>query len=220
MTTELIQRAPHVPAPRGSDLTAPIASFPTTACASSAVGCPDCVDCADDCADCRPCRDHECNHCSIPDLTPRTAGMLAVAGGMFGALTADGILHSKRPGYRSLITRTFDELTRALQQGERPRPQHLMAQLCLHLMISAAAALSCDLGESLVEHLPFSPYDYDFESLYDTLLRDDQHLVLLAEVRRSSGRTATFDFDTLADLLPSSRLNALFADFEADDPVR
>lgn len=215
MTTQLIDRAQHVPVPRIGQTAGGIGTFPTTACTASLEMCPWCVDCADDCADCLRCRVHECDRCALPDLTPRTAGMLALAGHTYRLGTADDLLHSRRPVFRHLVTRTFDELTRALERGECPRPQHLMAQLCLHLMISAAAQLSCDASERPVEHLPYSPYDYVFETLYDTLLADDAHLGALAEARRRCGPAPLFDFDALADALPPSRLNDLFAEFGA-----
>lgn len=185
--------------------------FPVTACGSGEP-CTVCRDCATDCADCVLCEQEACPRCRIPDLTPRTAKMLVVAG-----LTLTGDLRSMmlagpRPVFLHHLARTFETLTAQLERGERPRPGTLAGQLCLHLMIRYATELSCGIGETLCTNLPYSDYDYYFDRLYDTLLPDDLHQPYVEETLRMHGAELIFDFGRLAETVSRSETpGALFA---------
>ena len=174
--------------------------FPVTACGSP-VPCPVCRECAEDCADCPVCEQDACPNCRVPDLTPRTATMLVVAGLTLAHDLRGHMLAGARPVFRHHLARAFERLTETLERGERPRPRSLIEQLCLHLMIRYATDLACDIGETLCANLPYSDYDYYFYRLYDTLLPDDRHEPYVEETVRTRGCERVFDFDHLAEVV-------------------
>jgi len=181
--------------------------FPVTAC-GSADPCPVCHDCATDCADCVLCAQEACPRCRVPDLTPRTATMLVVAGLTLAGDLRATMLASARPVFRHQLARAFETMTQQLERGERPEPRSLIEQLCLHLMIRYATDLACDIGETLCANLPYSVYDYYFYRLYDTLLPDDRHEPYVEETVRTRGGERVFDFDHLAEVVHRSRSTA------------
>ncbi|HVV08163.1 hypothetical protein [Amycolatopsis sp.] len=196
------------------ELPAGVERFPVTACGSSGP-CPVCHDCASDCAACVLCEQDACPRCRVPDLTPRTATMLVVAGLTLASDLRTSMLASPRPVFRHHLARAFDGLTEALERGDRPRPGSLTEQLCLHLMIRYATDLACDVGETLCANLPYSDYDYYFYRLYDTLLADDRHEPYVEETVRIRGGERVFDFDHLAEVVDRSGSSGLlFAPFE------
>lgn len=60
--------------------------FPTTACTPG-----QCPDCTDECRDCETCADYHCENCLPPDLTPRTAYALTMAGSLLADTCFDTI---------------------------------------------------------------------------------------------------------------------------------
>lgn len=187
-----------------------VARFPVRAC-PDASPCPVCGDCADDCANCVLCEHEACPHCAVPDLTPRTATMLLVAGMALAREVRTIMLSSARPVFMHHLAGAFDAMASALERGNRPEPRSLAEQLCLHLMIRYATDLSCAIGETLCANLPYSDYDYYFDRLYDTLLRDDDHQVFVEQTVQVSDDRRMFDFEGLAEMV--SRTNVLFATF-------
>jgi hypothetical protein len=128
-------------------------------------------------------------------------------------------LHAPRPVFLYHITRAFDALAVMLYRGERPEPDTLAQQLCLHVAIDHARELACTYGEKYVERLPMSTYDYNFHNLYNTLIPDDDHEHLV-ELARTFGNSAEpLDFVALGDLLAGTAMGALFAPFELDHRV-
>jgi hypothetical protein len=200
--------------------------FPTTACTPGQ--CPNCTDCANDCRDCTTCTDRPCENCVPPDLTPRTAYALTVAGAVLADRCYDAVtgrstrmtpaerreflplpkaLHGQDDEFIRRMARCFDDLTADLDNGEPPQLHNLAEQLALHLMIDDADARHTDDLDTPDELLPTSDYDYDFAPLYDVLFEDDDHVGLLEQQRTE----------------PRGQLDYLFDPFynnEARDPDR
>lgn len=190
-----------------------ILRFPTTACAGRPTPCPQCLNCADDCSSCTLCRYGECERCAIPDLTPRTAMMLVVAGTILAEQTRAEASHGCSPVFHHHVVRAFERLVETLNRGARPRPGNVAEQLCTHLMITQARELACVAGEVYVTGLPVSGYDYDFPRLYDTLLPDDEHDHLVEMGEAFATGESAFSFTALADLMTRESMNAFFAPF-------
>jgi hypothetical protein len=172
--------------------------FPTTRC--TADQCTVCTDCTNDCHNCPLCEDHQCDDCVAPDLTPRTAYALTVAGSVLADQCYDAIdedtpstpterreplplppaLHAQNDDFIRQMARCFDDLTNDLDNGEWPQPHNLAEQLALHLMIDDAAEAqdTDDLGTP-EQLLPQSRFDNDFDSLYHVLFDDTDHTGLL-----------------------------------------
>ncbi|PPJ33470.1 hypothetical protein C5E45_03505 [Nocardia nova] len=129
------------------------------------------------------------------------------------------ILHSPRPVFLYHVTLAFEALFAAFERGEHPRPDSLAMQLCLHVAIDHARGLACSHGEKYVEQLPMSSYDYDFHSLYDTLLPDDGHEHLVELARMVGAPDEPLDFIALGDLLTGNALGTFFEPFELGDRV-
>lgn len=202
-----------------------VLAFPTSACAAptslTSEPCPNCCDCADDCVNCGFCAEYGCPHCEPPDLTPRTANMLVIAGATLGAHTGAQMLTSGAPVFLHFLASSFECLTDALKAGRRPIPTCLAEQLCLHLMIAYASELSCAVGEAFNVGLPYSDYDYYFDRLYDTLLADEQHRIFLAATRFNSQANPIVDFTPLASTASKASIHRLMTPFtECDDPLR
>jgi len=168
-------------------------------------GCVACGKCADDCQDCEICRSGSCEDCGRPYLTPRTARTLTAAGSIladryfdhaeevdtgcqqtFGDFVPAVMRHQPAEFFRRMA-RVFDDLADDLQDGVEPHPLDLAEQLALDLMIREAEALSedPDMIDSIVEGLPETRYDYAFESLYDVLFEDTDHIGLLYSTSQS-----------------------------------
>ncbi|NBH10345.1 hypothetical protein [Amycolatopsis sp. SID8362] len=175
-----------------------ILMFPTTSCASSE--CVTCGNCVDDCQDCEICEEGACVDCVRPDLTPRTARVLAAAGSIladqyfdhaeelnaghpctFGEIVP-AIMRKQPVEFFRRMARIFDDLTDDLQDGVEPRPLDMSEQIALDLMIQEAEVLfeDPDVIDSFVQGLPETRYDYDFNSLYDALFEDMDHIGLLS----------------------------------------
>ena len=138
-----------------------------------------------------------------PDLTPRTALLLAVAGRRLA-----GDARAASPMYR--FAAVLDGLAESLERGLRPVPVSLADQLCLHVMIACATDLAFEVGDGLGGDLPYSDFDYDFELLYETLLPSDEHEDVILTVQESPRGAGCFDFATLCEVLPDDVLNRLF----------
>jgi hypothetical protein len=151
-----------------------------------------------------------CPESDGPDLTPRTAGLLAVAGRRLADEVRAAIATSRAPVPMYYLTRSLDDLAQSLEQGRRPVPGTLADQLCLHVMIACATDLAFEVGERLSGDLPLSDFDYDFERLYDTLLLGDEHENVIIQVQESPRGDGCFDFAALCDVLPDEDLHALF----------
>ncbi|MGV0792163.1 hypothetical protein [Mycolicibacterium sp. XJ1819] len=191
-----------------------ILSFPTTACVSTDGCCPNCRDCYDDCVTCALCKDRGCPHCEVPDLTPRTANMLVIAGVTLGAHAGEQMLRSRQPVFMDQIVRAFEALTDAFRHGRRPVPGCLLEQLCLHLMIAYGTELACGVGDAFNVGLPVSDYDYDFDRLYDTLLADEQHLGLLRIADLKAHAVDIFDFADLGAKTSTTVIERLLTPFD------
>lgn len=213
MSAELVHHPHYAPSYGTStvDLSrAGVLRFPTDACAHS---CPTCRDCGNDCLDCDLCEREACPHCAVPDLTPRTAVMLVLAGETLGTQVRQTMLGSGRPVLLHHLAGAFGTMTRALERGERPVPSCMAEQLCLHFMISYATDLACDVGEVFCTRLPLSDYDYYFHRLYDTLLPDDDHFNLVMNTERRARADRIVDFEALADVISTGPVHTLFAPF-------
>ncbi|MGV0792730.1 hypothetical protein [Mycolicibacterium sp. XJ1819] len=199
-----------------------VLSFPTAACAPPGAltdqPCPSCCDCANDCVDCAFCAEHGCTHCEVPDLTPRTANMLIIAGVTLEAHTRVQTPNCAQPVFLHVLASAFERFTAGLRAGRRPVPTCLAEQLCLHLMIAYACELSCAVGEAFNVGLPYSDYDYYFDRLYDTLLADDEHRIFLAAVRWDRHANPIVDFAQLASSTAGASIERLMAPF-ADDAL-
>lgn len=145
-----------------------------------------------------------------PDLTPRTARMLALAGRRLAREVRSAASTTRLPVSMYYLARALDSLTTSLEEGRRPQPRTLASQLCLHVMIACANDMAYEVGDALAGGLPYSEYDYDFESLYYTLLPDDAHEAVIWEVQQSSRGNGAFDFGALCDVLPDRTVNELF----------
>jgi hypothetical protein len=173
--------------------------FPTTACAPGRCGV--CTDCADDCRSCSICNNedgHPCEDCMPPDLTPRTALALAMAGDVLADQCFDvlpdpqdpqsggdrdwlplpNLLHKQTDDFMRRMARCFDDLVADLRNGLRPEPRNIAEELALHLMIERADVYHTDEPELLESYEPLIPatrHDNDFLVLIDTLLVDADH---------------------------------------------
>lgn len=168
--------------------------FPTTSCTPGE--CTLCKDCANDCQNCELCEEAGCEDCIPPDLTPRTARLLAAAGAVLadqyfdyaeavsrGNTSADdlqfvlSIMRKQSAEFLRRVARAFDDLVGDLRDGTDPRPHDMVEQIALDLLISDAEAMhsDADMTAEFAEGLPETPYDYDFDSLYDVLFEDADH---------------------------------------------
>lgn len=174
--------------------------FPTTACGPGQ--CQYCTDCADDCRDCENCAEYPCENCLPPDLTPRTAYALTVAGSILADTCFDAVdedtrmppaeriqllplpkaLRAQDDEFIRRMARCFDDLTQDLEDGLAPQPRDLAEQLALQLMLDDTELLHEDQDDFLAEatqELPVSRHDYDFATLYSVLFDDDDHAGLV-----------------------------------------
>ncbi|GAA1024952.1 MULTISPECIES: hypothetical protein [Amycolatopsis] len=174
-----------------------ILMFPSTVCPSGE--CTACGNCVDDCQDCEICEEGGCVDCVRPDLTPRTAEVLAAAGSILAdqyfdhaeEVNAGGprtfaeimpAIMAKQPAeFFRRMARVFDDLTNDLQDGVEPHPLDMAEQVALDLMIREAEGLldDPDVIESFVQGLPETRYDNEFDNLYDALFEDTDHIGLL-----------------------------------------
>lgn len=170
--------------------------FPTTGCPPE--GCPDCTDyCANGCDTCPTCTADDpldpCELCLPPDLTPRTAHALAFAGHVLadgcydvvteawadrGDLPLPPYMTNQSDDFIRRMARCFDDLVADLHDGEPPALHNLAEQLALHLMIDRAEEFHTDQPELLdaLRLLPTSPHDYDFDTLFEVLFEDHDHI--------------------------------------------
>ena len=198
--------------------------FPTTTCTPGQ--CPTCTDCANDCRDCKNCADYLCDHCLPPDLTPRSAYALTMAGSLLADTCFDATrmtpterrqllplpmaLRAQDDEFLRYMARCFDDLTQDLEDGLPPQLHDLAEQLALHLMIDDAELLHTDQADLLEESthdLPSSRHDYDFATLYDVLFEDHDHTGILEHSKPK----------------PPGQLDFLFEPFRHDqvrDPAR
>lgn len=212
MSIELLDHVGDRPMGSGNELTDGLLKFPTFACAAGSA-CPNCSDCVNDCLDCEMCAADACEYCEIPDLTPRTANMLVIAGFALARHARAASVTSLRPVLLHHVARAFEETAATLERGARPWPRSMAEQLCLHLMISHARQLACGVGEAFAGGLPYSDYDYFFDRLYDTLLPDDKHAALVEAIERTSCDPGLVSVDALCDVLTADNVNALFTPF-------
>ncbi|MBF6170446.1 hypothetical protein [Nocardia blacklockiae] len=140
----------------------------------------------------------------IAGLSPRTAQALIAAGADLAQEVREKVLHSPRPVFLHYVEQTFDNLVRTFTLGLDPRPTTPAQQLCLHLMITRAAA-SGELA--------------DLSRLHRALLPDREHEHLARIGRVPGNHTAAYDFVALADALTGPGVNAFFAPLEQDDLV-
>ncbi|OKI24717.1 hypothetical protein A6A25_34495 [Saccharothrix sp. CB00851] len=173
--------------------------FPTTACTPGK--CASCQDCANDCQNCAICEEAGCENCIPPDLTPRTAHLLATAGSVLADQYFDHADHisDRNPSADELrllpaimrrqpaefvrrMARAFDDLVDDLHDGVEPRPHDMAEQIALDLIIQDAEAMhtDSDMLNDLDQGLPDTPYDYDFDVLYDLLFEDTDHIGYLS----------------------------------------
>ncbi|WP_216892612.1 hypothetical protein [Nocardia alni] len=148
--------------------------------------------------------------CEGPDLTPRTALLLTVAGRRLADEVRALGTSSMRPAPLSRLAYALDGLAQTLECGLRPMPGTLGEQLCLHVMIAYATDLAFEVGDDPAGDLPYSEYDYDYERLYDTLLPDHRYEGLIWEVQQSPRGGGCFDFATLCEVTPPGILRRLF----------
>jgi hypothetical protein len=156
-----------------------------------------------DCEGARP-------ECEGPDLTPRTALLLAIAGRRLAEDVRAAIATSRVPVPMYYLARALDNLAESLDYGRRPAPRTQADALCLHVMIACATDLAFEVGDALGGDLPRSEFDYDYERLYDTLLPGDEHENVIWAVQQSPRGGGCFDFATLCEVVPDDTLHGLF----------
>ncbi|MFT7841099.1 IS3 family transposase [Saccharothrix sp. BKS2] len=138
------------------------------------------------------------------DLTPRTANLLATSGSMLANQYFDraksisdrnasaaelelmpAIMHGQRAEFVRRMARAFDDLVDDLHDGVEPRPHDMAEQIALDLIIQDAEAMhtDADMLNTFDQGLPNTPYDYDFDSLYDLLFEDSDHIGYLSSKR-------------------------------------
>jgi hypothetical protein len=190
--------------------------FPATRCTPGQ--CTNCTDCTNDCRNCDTCKEFLCDDCVPPDLTPRTAYSLTVAGSVLADQCYDAIdgspstraerrellplptsMHTQSDEFIRRMARCFDDLTHDLDNGEWPQPRNLAEQLALHLVIEYAEPREPDDVETIEQLLPESPFDYEFDNLFDVLFEDTDHEGLLRQQPPQPPGTFDYLFDAFHD---------------------
>jgi hypothetical protein len=146
-------------------------------------------------------------HPPAAEFTAHTAQSLLVAGTELVDQVYDTISHAPRPVFLFHIARAFEESLAALRRGERPVPNTLAQQLCLHLIIDHAAELARTTGAGDRDHGP----------LCDILLPTGEYLPLLRLGRRLTPTGASFDFPALGGRLSRDAMSTLFAELSTED---
>ncbi|GAB3795599.1 hypothetical protein ACFOX0_12200 [Micromonospora zhanjiangensis] len=167
-----------------------IASFPTNGCPTG--GCGTCPTCGDGCLDCPACDSGECDACLAPVITPRTALLLYVAamtlsdevsGAMRDLDNWDFPPFIKQLTPTSLVQfrATFVALAADLAHGIEPQPRTNAEEIALHLMTDRAN-VELELGsyDDMLERLPESAADYDWDSILEELVQDNDYTGLMA----------------------------------------
>jgi hypothetical protein len=174
--------------------------FPAKACVPGR--CDECANCGCDCRTCPVCHNDDrypCEACRPPDLTPRTALALAMAGDVLADQCLDlpgcvrdrdwllvpGILQDQSEDFVRRMARCFDDLTADLRDGLRPVPRSIGEQIALHTMIERAEVFHAADPALLASYEPLIPatrHDNNFDALFDTLLDDADHVGYLGHI--------------------------------------
>lgn len=101
---------------------------------------------------------------------------------LFDELPPVAQLHLTKQWYLRFL-RAFVDLGNMLSSGVEPRPRCTAEEMALHILVAEAAEFVAAGGPELLvpgstDHLPDDTDDYEFDSVLDELLEDDDVLML------------------------------------------